>query len=67
MRGRFWNQVESKEKKNGDDGFLWVYVCGGQNAREKKNEEGGNVWMKERQRIRNHTLKILSQYFHNKF
>ena len=34
-----------------------VYVCGGQNAREKKKrkerKEKGNVWMKERQRIRN--------------
>ena len=47
-----------------------VYVCGGQNAREKKRKERkekGNVWMKERQRIRNHNLKILPQYFHNKF
>ena len=43
-----------------------VYVCGGQNAREKRKEKG-NVWMKERQRIRNHNLKILQQYFHNKF
>ena len=46
-------------------------MCGGQNAREKKKrkkEKGkGNVWMKERQRIRNHNLKILPQYFHNKF
>ena len=41
-----------------------VYVCGGQNAREKKRKkEKGN----ERQRIRNHNLKILPQYFHNKF
>ena len=46
-----------------------VYVCGGQNAREKKKKEKkkGNVWMKERQRIRNYNLKILPQYFHNKF
>ena len=59
--------MESKEKKKkkGEDGILWVYVCGGQNAREKKKE--GNVWMKERQRIRNHNLKILPQYFYNKF
>ena len=41
-----------------------VYVCGGQNAREKEKR---NVWMKERQRIINHNLKILPQYFHNKF
>ena len=60
-----WNV---KEKR--DDGILWVYVCGGQNAREKKRKkekEKWNVWMKERQRIRNHNLKILPQYFHNKF
>ena len=45
-----------------------VYVCGGQNAREKKRKKKkGNVWMKERQRIRNYNLKILPQYFHNKF
>ena len=39
-----------------------VYVYGGQNAREKKRKERkekGNVWMKERQRIRNQNLKIL--------
>ena len=42
-----------------------VYVCGGQNAREKKKEkkEKGHVWMKERQRIRNHNLN----YYHNIF
>ena len=82
----FWNQVEvkekeeeermrelleseSKEKEKGED-VLMVYVCGGQNAREKKRKKGkekGNVWMKEMQRIRNHNLKILPQYFHNKF
>ena len=30
-----WNVKEKKK----DDGILWVYVCGGQNARGKKNEE----------------------------
>ena len=35
--------------------------------KRKKEKEKGNVWMKERQRIRNHNLKILPQYFHNKF
>ena len=29
-----WNV---KEKR--DDGILWVYVCGGQNAREKKKKK----------------------------
>ena len=27
---------------------------------KKKRKKKGNVWMKERQRIRNHNLKILS-------
>ena len=66
-RGRFWNQVESKGKKKGEDGILWVYVCGVQNARAKKKEKKGNIQMKERQRIRYHNLKILPQYFYNKF
>ena len=63
-RGKFWNQVESKDKKK-ERMESYEYVCGGQNAREKKR--GGNVWMKETQRIRNHNLKIIPQYFHNKF
>ena len=54
------------KKKKGEDGILWVYMCGGQNARVKKKKKG-NVWLKERQRIRNHNLKLLPQYFHNKF
>ena len=57
------------KKKKGKDGILWVYVCSGQNAREKKKKkekEKGNIW-KERQRIGNHNLKLLPQYFHNKF
>ena len=59
--------MESKEKKKGEDGILWVYMCGGQNARVKKKKKKGNVWLKERQRIRNHNLKLLPQYFYNKF
>ena len=71
----FWNQVEVKEKKREErmrsfwkvevkkkkKERMWtmVYVCGG-----KKRK---NVWMKKRQRIRNHNLKILPQYFYNKF
>ena len=35
--------------------------------KRKKRKEKGNIWIKERQRIRNHNLKILLQYFHNKF
>ena len=40
---------------------VWWTKC------KRKKKEKGNVWMKERQRIRNHNLKILPQYFHNKF
>ena len=66
-RGRFWNQVEGRDKK-GEDGDIWVYVCGGEKTREKKRKkEKENVWMKERKRIRNDHLEILPQYFHNKF
>ena len=56
QRGRFWNQGESRDIKKGDDGDIWVYVCGGEKTREKKE----NVWMKENKRIRNHNLEILS-------
>ena len=37
-RGRFWNQMESTGKK-GEDGDIWVYMCGGQKTREKKKKE----------------------------
>ena len=30
--------MESTGKK-GEDGDIWVYVCGGQNAREKKKKK----------------------------
>ena len=51
------------KKKKGEDGILWVYMCGGQNAREKKKKNGkGNIWLKERQSIRNHNLKLLQQF-----
>ena len=33
----------------------------------EKEKKKGNVWMKERKRMRNDHLKILLQYFHNKF
>ena len=32
------NQVEKKKKK-GEDVLIWVYVCGWQNAREKKKKK----------------------------
>ena len=34
-RGRFWNQVEIRDKK-WEDGDIWVYMCGGEKTREKK-------------------------------
>ena len=48
------------------------YVCGAEKTkrereRERKKKKGGNIWMKERKRIRNEHLEILPQYFHNKF
>ena len=43
---------------------VWWTKC---KRKKKEKEKKGNEWMKERQRIRNHNLKILSQYFHNKF
>ena len=27
------------KKKKGEDGILWIYVCGRQNAREKKEKK----------------------------
>ena len=56
-------KVKKKKEKKGEDGILWVYMCGGQNAREKKKKNGkGNIWLKERQSIRNHNLKLLQQF-----
>ena len=56
----------SKEKEKGEDVLdngirVWWTKC------KRKKKEKGNIWMKERQRIRNHNLKILPQYFHNIF
>ena len=62
----------SKEKEKGEDALMdngisvWWTKCNRKEKKGKKKEKG-NVWMKERQRIRNHNLKILPQYFHNKF
>ena len=64
-RGRFWNQVERKEKKEEERMESYEYTCVVDKMQEKKKKKG-NVWMKERQRIRNHNLKILLQYFYNK-
>ena len=60
-----WKYRKRKRRGCGQNN---VYVCGGQNTREKKKKEketyGGK---KKRQRIRNRNLKILPQYFHNIF
>ena len=37
-RVRFWNQVESRDKK-GEDGDIWVYACGGEKTREKRRRK----------------------------
>ena len=55
--------MESRDKKKGDDGDIWVYMRDEENTREKK----GNVWIKERKRIINDHLEILLQYFNNIF
>ena len=40
-----------------DNGIrVWWTKC---KRKKEKKKEKGNVWMKERQRIRNHNLKIL--------
>ena len=59
--------MESKEKKKkGEDGILWVYVCGGQNAREKEKKKKKR--MDERKaKNKKSQFKILLQYFYNKF
>ena len=59
-----WKYRKRKRRGCGQNN---VYVCGGQNTRGKKKKMGkGNVWRerKKKQRIRNHNLKILPQYFH---
>ena len=37
--------MESRERKKGEDRDIWVYVCGGEKSRGKKN-----VWMIERKK-----------------
>ena len=60
--------MECKGKKEMMESYGYTCVMDKmQEKKRKKEKEKGNVWMKERQRIRNHNLKILPQYFHNKF
>ena len=61
-----WNV---KEKKR-NDGILWVYVCGGQNAREKKKKKRkrkGKCMDERKAKNQKSQFKLLPQYFHNKF
>ena len=51
--------MESTGKK-GEDGDIWVYMCGGQKTREKKKKETYG-WKK------GNTNTIFLQYFHSKF
>ena len=37
-RGRLCNQVESRDKK-GEDGDIWVYMCGGEKTRKKRKRK----------------------------
>ena len=54
-------KVEIKKERMEIYGYTLVV----EKKQEKKEE--GNIWMKERKRIGNDHLEILSQYFHNKF
>ena len=49
------------------NGQWYMCVVDKMQEKKKRKKKKGNVWMKERQRIRNYNLKILPQYFHNKF
>ena len=59
----------SKEKEKGEDVDKIMYTCVVDKIQEKKKKKRKRKRMegKKRQRIRNHNLKILPQYFHNKF
>ena len=39
-----------EKKEKGEDGDIWVYVCGGEKSREKKRKKKGNIWMIERKK-----------------
>ena len=54
----------SKEKEKGEDVDKIMYTCVVEKKKKKEKETYGG---KKRQSIRNHNLKILPQYFHNKF
>ena len=60
-----WNQVEVKKKKKGRECTNDGYMCVVDKMQEKKKKE--TYGWKKRQRIRNYNLKIIPQYFHNKF
>ena len=57
----------SKEKEKGEDVDKIMYSCVVDKIQEKKKRKRKRMEGKKRQRIGNHNLKILPQYFHNKF
>ena len=57
----------SIEKEKGEDVDKIMYTCVVDKIQEKKKRKRKRMEGKKRQRIRNHNLKILAQYFHNKF
>ena len=67
-KGRFWNEVESREKKKERMEIMGIRVWWRKIKRKEK--EKGNIWMIERKKgkiqFRNATT-IFLQYFHNKF
>ena len=56
-----------KEKEKGEDMDKIMYTCVVDKIQEKKKKEKETYGGKKSQSIRNHNLKILPQYFHNKF
>ena len=62
---------KEKEKGKGEDVDKIMYTCVvdkiQEEKKEKKKEKETYGGKKKRQRIRNHNLKILPQYFHNIF
>ena len=59
----------SKEKEKGEDVGKIMYTCVVDKIQEKKKKKEKETYegKKKRERIRNNNLKILPQYFHNKF
>ena len=65
MESRDKNKNKNKKGEDGDIRYMGIRVWW--EKKTKTNKQTKNIWMKERKRIRNDHLKILPQYFHNKF